>query len=159
MKTTMTAAFALLLASSPLAFAQTTMHTPSATAPSSGSVQHEMQPGQIRASKLIGAKVEDNQSNDVGKVSDIVIGRDGRVAAVVLSTGGFAGIGSKYLAVALADLQQKQGETYALNVSQDEIKQAQEYKFNESANVNTGGSTPPTTAHPGAGNPAPTTRH
>ncbi|HVC52208.1 MAG TPA: PRC-barrel domain-containing protein [Stellaceae bacterium] len=159
MRKTMTAAFALLVASSPLALAQTTTSPPvmpsTSAAPSGGAVANEMEPGQIRASKLIGSKVEDSQNNDVGKVSDIVIGHDGRVAAVVLSTGGFAGIGTKYIAVPLAELQQKSGETFALNMSKDQIKQAQEYKFNESANVNTGSSTPPAgEPRPGAGSPS-----
>jgi sporulation protein YlmC with PRC-barrel domain len=59
---------------------------------------------QLRAGKIIGAEVYDRNNVKIGTVGDIVLDRDGRVAAVVLDTGGFLGIGSRNVAVRFSDL-------------------------------------------------------
>jgi hypothetical protein len=53
----------------------------------------------LRASKLAGVDVIDLDFKKVGEVRDVLIGRDGRVEAVVLAVGGFLGIGEKDIAV------------------------------------------------------------
>ena len=52
-----------------------------------------MKPGQWRATKLDGLNVYDPGNNKIGDISELIIGRDGRVAAVVVGVGGFLGIG------------------------------------------------------------------
>ena len=82
----MTAAVAaLLIATAPLAYAQqigTASHDPTVAAPNLGGI---IQPDQIRASKIIGRSVYDVQNRDIGKVTDVILNRDGRVVAVVCS--------------------------------------------------------------------------
>ena len=80
----MTAAVAaLLIATAPLAYAQqigTASHDPTVAAPNLDGI---IQPDQIRASKIIGRSVYDVQNRDIGKVTDVILNRDGRVVAVV----------------------------------------------------------------------------
>jgi len=102
-RTTMTAALALMLAAAVPAYAQTSSSStslPSTSASSaSNSATHvtatQLQPGQIRATQMDGATVYDTQNQKVGDVKDIILDRDGKVAAVVLDVGAFLGIGAR----------------------------------------------------------------
>jgi PRC-barrel domain len=54
----------------------------------------------FRASALIGMNVRGvSGDDDIGEIKDIAIGRDGRVAYVAVSFGGFLGLGDKLFAV------------------------------------------------------------
>ena len=57
-----------------------------------------------RASNIIGADVYNEQNNDVGEVHDLMVSPNGPPVAV-LSVGGFLGIGERYVAVPLSELQ------------------------------------------------------
>jgi len=59
--------------------------------------------GEARASKIIGSAVYNDHDEKVGSVDDLLIGTDGRLN-VVLSVGGFLGMGTKYVEVPYADL-------------------------------------------------------
>ena len=52
-----------------------------------------------RASGLVGATVYNDQGNSIGAVSDVLVSSDGSVQNVVISVGGFLGIGSKLVEV------------------------------------------------------------
>src|SRR5256714_13123922 len=64
----------------------------------------QLQPGQIRATQMDGATVYDTQNQKVGDIKDIILDKDGKVAAVVLDVGAFLGIRGKYVAVGLKEL-------------------------------------------------------
>ena len=51
-----------------------------------------------RASKVIGASIVNDTNETVGKVDDVILGDD-RTAYVVLSVGGFLGVGNKLVAL------------------------------------------------------------
>ena len=54
----------------------------------------------IKSSDLIGMNIKNTQGETVGEVKDVVLDlKSGRVAYAVVSAGGFAGIGDKWLAV------------------------------------------------------------
>ena len=55
--------------------------------------------GNWRASSLVGATVYDDQGNSIGTVNDLLVSSDGSTQNVVLSVGGFLGIGSKLVQV------------------------------------------------------------
>ncbi|MFL5259776.1 MAG: PRC-barrel domain-containing protein [Hyphomicrobiales bacterium] len=55
----------------------------------------------ILVSRMIGSPVYDRTNEDVGKISDVVFGRDGRVQAVIIGVGGFLGLGDKDVALPL----------------------------------------------------------
>jgi sporulation protein YlmC with PRC-barrel domain len=57
------------------------------------------QPGQMMASDLRGMNVYASNNENVGDIKDILLERDGRVAAMVIGVGGFLGIGEKNVAL------------------------------------------------------------
>ncbi len=57
------------------------------------------QPGQMMASDLRGSNVYASNNENVGDIKDILLERDGRVAAIVIGVGGFLGIGEKNVAL------------------------------------------------------------
>jgi len=61
------------------------------------------QMGDARASKVIGSSVYNDHDEKVGSIDDLLIGKDGKMNAV-LSVGGFLGMGTKYVEVPYADL-------------------------------------------------------
>lgn len=61
------------------------------------------QMGNVRASKVIGSAVYNSHDEKVGSIDDLLIGKDGKMSAV-LSIGGFLGMDSKYVEVPYVDL-------------------------------------------------------
>jgi hypothetical protein len=51
-----------------------------------------------RASKLDGVEIYNDQNEKIGDISDVLIGRNGKVRAVVIGVGGFLGIGERNVA-------------------------------------------------------------
>ncbi len=56
------------------------------------------------ASNLIGADVKTAKGEDVGSVNDLIIDEKGQVAAIVVSVGGFLGMGEKDVAIGWDDV-------------------------------------------------------
>ena len=146
-KTTMTAAFALLMAASLPVYAQTSS-TSTTTTPAKVTAT-QLQPGQIRATQMDGSTVYDTQNQKVGDIKDIILDRDGKVAAVVLDVGAFLGMGGKYVAVAMNDLKitndnNSNKQRFTVDMTKDQLKAAQAYDLNANTNApRTGTSTPP----------------
>jgi PRC-barrel domain len=144
-KTTAAVAFAaMVVAGMAVANAQSGMTpTPSPTLRADMTTDH-MLPGQVRATAMTGAAVYDNQDRNVGSIKDIVLGGDGRVAAVILNVGGALGVGGRYVAVGIGDLKITNDNAkprFAVNMSKDQLKTAQTYDLKEP--VETGTSTRP----------------
>lgn len=149
-KTTMTAAFALMMAASLPVYAQTT--TSSGAGPAHVTAT-TVQPGQIRATQMDGATVYDTQNQKVGDVKDIILDRDGKVAAVVLDVGAFLGMGGKYVAVSMNDLKitndtNSNRPRFTVDMTKDQLKAAQAYDLNGNKNARTGTSTVPNENRP-----------
>ena len=72
---------------------------------SSGTFMTEQRPGQWLASKLIGTTVVSANNESIGDVNDVVMERDGKVAAVIIGVGGFLGIGEKDVAVPFSQIE------------------------------------------------------
>ncbi|GGC59402.1 PRC-barrel domain-containing protein [Marinobacter halophilus] len=53
----------------------------------------------IAASDLIGAELKTTGDQSVGEISDLIIGQDGKVAAVVVNVGQYLGMGEKHVAI------------------------------------------------------------
>ena len=132
------AAAALFMATAPLAYAQPAAHeTTVAMVSSSGVIQSD----QIRASKMIGSSVYDVQNRDIGKVQDVILDRDGRVAAVVVDVGTFLGMGGKDVAVQLSDIK-SDNNRLTLDMTKEQLQQAQAYQL-ENPDTGAGSSTSP----------------
>jgi sporulation protein YlmC with PRC-barrel domain len=94
----------------------------------------QIQNDQIRASKMLGSTVYDLQNRDIGSVKDLIIDKDGRVAAAVIDVGTFLGMGGKYVAVPL-DAIKTDNNRLTLDMTKEQLQQAQAYNL---ANSNTG---------------------
>jgi sporulation protein YlmC with PRC-barrel domain len=55
--------------------------------------------GDWRASKVVGLNVYNDQNQNVGSISDLLMDKSGNIKGAVLSVGGFLGMGSRYVAV------------------------------------------------------------
>jgi hypothetical protein len=87
--------------------------------------------GEISANALIGAKVKNDAKDTVGSVADLYLDGAGSVKTVVLSVGGFLGVGAKDVAVKWSDLKQgRDGKSLALTTSlgKDDLKALPDYK-------------------------------
>jgi sporulation protein YlmC with PRC-barrel domain len=119
-KPAMAAALAALMAmTTPLAYAQTTKPTPIALT---------TQAGQLRASQMIGSTVYDVQNRNIGSIKDLVLDRDGRVAAVVIDVGSFLGMGGKYVGVSLNDLKMD-NDRLTLDRTKEQLQSAEAYQL------------------------------
>jgi len=107
---------------------------------------------EMRASKLIGSTVYDRNNQKVGDVHDIVVEKDGRVSAVVLSIGSVLGIGGKDIAVNFNELISANNRL-SVNRTEAELKQATNYNLEEKP-VGSGSSSPLPGEPKGMGNPA-----
>lgn len=61
--------------------------------------------GLLRASELNGANVYNDQGTAIGMVNDMLVSDDGKVQNVVISVGGFLGIGTHYVSVPFSEVQ------------------------------------------------------
>ena len=82
--------------------------------------------GVLKASDLIGSKVEGVDGKNLGSIKDLVIDpQDGDIQYAVLDFGGFAGIGDKYFAVPWQALQMDQDKKrLALDLHKKDLKDA-----------------------------------
>jgi sporulation protein YlmC with PRC-barrel domain len=141
-KTMSAIALAMLLGAVPVAYAQTThsttMNPPSTTA---NRADETIQPNQIRASKMIGSTVYDLQNRNIGKVRDLVLDRDGKIAAVVVDVGTSLGMGGKTVAVQLSDLK-TDNNRLTLDRTKEQLQQMANYRL-ENRNTGAGSTTSP----------------
>jgi sporulation protein YlmC with PRC-barrel domain len=89
-----------------------------------------IKPEQMRASKLLGASVYDRHNESIGKVEDLVLDKDGRVAAVVVSVGSFLGIGGKNVAVEMRNIK-TDNNRLTLDRTKDQLEQAANYQLTD----------------------------
>jgi sporulation protein YlmC with PRC-barrel domain len=133
------AAFAtILIATAPLAYAETAAQARAGAATATTS---QIQPDQIRASKMIGSAVYDVHNRKIGHIKDLVLDRGGQIASVVVDVGAFLGIGGKYVAIALHDFKTDHNRL-TLDLTKEQLQQAQKYRL-ENPNTGAGTSTSP----------------
>jgi hypothetical protein len=125
--------------------------TPSALAvnPTSGGHQWYTQHGnELRASKLIGTTVQNDANESIGKINEIILSKDGKVAAVVIGVGGFLSMGEREVAVDFKALRIAQDSnnktTVTLNATKDSLKAAPEWQWIGDRSGTTGNSSAPT---------------
>ena len=82
--------------------------------------------GVLKASDLIGTKVQGTDGKNLGNIKDLVINaEDGDIQYAVLDFGGFAGIGDKYFAVPWEALHfDKENNRLALDLHKKDLKDA-----------------------------------
>jgi len=83
--------------------------------------------GMVRASKFIGTNVEDTTGKNLGDIDDVVVDdATGRVVYVVLSFGGFLGMGDKLFAIPYHSLttSAKNNDKLVLDVPKEKLEKA-----------------------------------
>jgi sporulation protein YlmC with PRC-barrel domain len=137
---TRTAIFAATIAAvAPGAFAQTRAVPETHPAVTS----HVIKSDEMRASKMIGSAVYDLQNRDIGKVSDLVLNKDGAVDVVVLDVGSFLGMGGKYVGIPINDIKTDHNRL-TLDRTKEQLQQMAAFQL-ENPNTGAGSSTSPTT--------------
>jgi sporulation protein YlmC with PRC-barrel domain len=101
----------------------------------------------MRASKLIGADVRNTANEEVGEINEVILDKDGKVAAVVLGVGGFLGMGERQVAVKFKSLrfaEKDRTPTVTIDTTKDALKSAPEWKWAGDRSGTTGTGTAPT---------------
>ena len=80
----------------------------------------------ISTSKIIGDDVKNTMGEDLGKIEDIMLDAEtSQIAYVVLSFGGFLGIGDKYFAIPWQSLRLSMDENvFYLDISKEKLENA-----------------------------------
>jgi sporulation protein YlmC with PRC-barrel domain len=81
---------------------------------------------------ILGKAVRSSAGEDMGRLVDVVVDREGQARAAVIDFGGFLGVGSRKIAVDWKALHfspsDPQGSTITLALTRDQVKAAPEYK-------------------------------
>jgi hypothetical protein len=88
--------------------------------------------GNLSANAVIGTKVKNDAKDTVGSVEDLYVDGSGSIKTVVISVGGFLGVGAKDVAVKWSDLKQsRDGKSVVLttSMSKDDLKAMPDYKY------------------------------
>jgi sporulation protein YlmC with PRC-barrel domain len=130
---------AIIAAAAPGAYAQTSTMPAMHAAVTS----HIIQSDEVRASKMVGSTVYDLQNRNIGKVSDLVLNKNGSVDVVVLDVGSFLGMGGKYVAIPISDLK-TDNNRLTLDRTKEQLQQMAAYQL-ENPDTGAGSSTSPAT--------------
>ena len=82
-----------------------------------------------RASKIIGSSVVNEAGDTVGKVDEIIIGPDGKAPFVVLSVGGFLGVGDRLIALPYEQMRTDGKKIMLPGATKDSLKALPEFKY------------------------------
>jgi len=86
--------------------------------------------GDMSANAVIGTKIHNANKDTVGTVQDLYLDGQGATRTVVVSVGGFLGVGAKDVAIKWSDLKQsRDGKSLVLttNLSKDDLKALPDY--------------------------------
>ncbi|OAH21878.1 photosystem reaction center subunit H [Methylorubrum populi] len=93
-------------------------------------------PAEVTSSKLVGKNLYNNKNETIGEVEDLVIDNGKTVTGVVVSVGGFLGMGERYVLVDPASifLHKADGKLKAMvDTDKDALKNAPEFKYNKNS--------------------------
>jgi sporulation protein YlmC with PRC-barrel domain len=82
-----------------------------------------------RASKVIGSSVVNDAGDTVGKVDEIIVGPDGKAPFVVVSVGGFLGLGDKLVALPYEQMRTDGKKIVLPGATKDSLKALPEFKY------------------------------
>lgn len=90
--------------------------------------------GDMFSSKLKGLNVYNQKDEKVGEITDLAIGKGEQIQAMILSVGGFLGMGERYVAVSPSSVRvsyNKDKDTWSakMNTTKDALKAAPEFKY------------------------------
>ncbi|WP_295143241.1 PRC-barrel domain-containing protein [uncultured Reyranella sp.] len=82
-----------------------------------------------RASKVLGSAVVNEPGDTVGKIDEIIVGPDGKAPFVVLSVGGFLGVGDKLVALPYEQMRTDGKKIVLPGATKDSLKALPEFKY------------------------------
>ena len=84
----------------------------------------------LRASKLIGTAIYNDQNEKIGSVEDVIIGRD-KVVFAVINVGGFLGMGGHLVAVPYntINVDYNNGKLVLPGATKDALRKLPEFKY------------------------------
>lgn len=91
-------------------------------------------PAEVISSKLVGKNLYNKQNETVGEIEDLVIENGKTVTGVVVSVGGFLGMGERYVLVdpSTIFLHREGGSLKAMvDADKDTVKNAPEFKYDK----------------------------
>ncbi|ENN93905.1 PRC-barrel domain-containing protein [Bartonella bovis] len=84
-------------------------------------------------SNLIGVNVYNIENEEIGEVKDIIL-RQNKIDGIVISIGGFFGMGEHYVAISPEKLQMKRDDgkwKLMVNVTKNALKEAPKFKYED----------------------------
>jgi sporulation protein YlmC with PRC-barrel domain len=102
------------------------------TTPESAKVMTTLPSPSIPISDLYKQNVYDTADNKIGEVKDVILSPDGRASALIVSVGGFLGMGEKDVALPFDAVKRKtkDNKTYlTLDATEDALKSAPGFKY------------------------------
>ena len=124
------------------AYAPAAARDPNAVATATESTGDFNARGAVSGNALIGAKVHNAAKETVGSIEDVYLDAKGAVDSVVVSVGGFLGVGAKNVAVKWSDLKVgRDGKDLMLttNWTKDSLKAMPDYKYERRKPARSGG--------------------
>ena len=82
-----------------------------------------------RASKVLGSSVVNEAGDTVGKVDEIIVGPDGKAPFVVLSVGGFLGVGDRLVVLPYEQMRTDGKKIVLPGATKDSLKALPEFKY------------------------------
>ena len=80
-------------------------------------------------------------NESVGEIKDIVLGKDGKVAAVIVGVGGFLGMGEREVAISYGGLKfakdTNNRDVIMVNATKDQLKAAPAWKWDSTSSTGT----------------------
>jgi sporulation protein YlmC with PRC-barrel domain len=101
-------------------------------APSQAQVLTSLPPTATTVTNYYKQNVYDPSDTKIGEITDVLVDKDGKVDAFIVSVGGFLGIGEKDVAVPFSAIQatEKNGRRYlTMNATKDALKNARAFRY------------------------------
>jgi len=96
---------------------------------------YRLGPTDMRMSQLIGSDVRNLQNDDIGEIEDVIFDNNRNLRAVIVSVGGFLGIGERHIAIDPSSMvvsRNEDGDVEAVvNSTRDDLRNAPEFRFDE----------------------------
>jgi sporulation protein YlmC with PRC-barrel domain len=109
-----------------------TTPTSTPTASSSASSTYYTSEHQLRASKLVGASVYNDQNQSIGSINDVLLSdADRKAGTAVISVGGFLGMDSKLVSVPFDELKIQDNKVVMPGATKASLESMPDFKYNK----------------------------
>jgi sporulation protein YlmC with PRC-barrel domain len=106
--------------------------SPAASTGSSSSSTYYTSEHQLRASKLVGANVYNDQNQSIGSINDVLLSdADMKAGTAVISVGGFLGIASKLVSVPINEIKVQDDKVVMPGATKASLEGMPDFKYNK----------------------------